>query len=155
MYRKTRTAKRRSLRYFRLSGLSGRQILADHQRHLEDDGMVELPQVQPGELLDLLQAEDQGISMDEQLPGSLGDIQVVLEELVDGEQRLLIQGVDGILLEHFAQEDLAQGGGKRVEQTADAQILIVEDAALGVEYLAHLDGGCARWPDDNPRLIVA
>ena len=81
--------------------------------------MVELPQVQAGELLDLLQAVDQGVSVDEQLPGGLGDVQVVLEELVDGEQRLLIQRVDGVLLEDLAQEDLAQGGGQLVDQAAD------------------------------------
>ena len=72
--------------------------------------MVKLAQIQAGELLDLLQTVDQGISVDEQLPGSLGNVQVVLKELIDGKQSLLIQAVDGILLEHFAQEDLAQCG---------------------------------------------
>ena len=73
------------------------QILLHHQRHLEGDGVVELPQVQAGELLDLFQAVDQGVAVDEELPGRLGDVQVVLKELVDGEERLLIQGVDGVL----------------------------------------------------------
>ena len=131
---KKRTAFRRSL-YVRLSGLAGRQVLSDHQGHLEDDGVVELPQVQAGELLDLLQAVDQGVAVDEELSGGLGDVQVVLEELVDGEQGLLVQGVDGVLLEDLAQEDLTQGGGQLVDQTADAQVLIVDDAALGVEDL--------------------
>ena len=36
-----------------LSCFSGSQILADHQCHLEDDGVVELAQIQAGELLDL------------------------------------------------------------------------------------------------------
>ena len=44
-----------------LSGFAGGQVLADHQGHLEDDGVVELAQVQPGELLDLLQTVDHAI----------------------------------------------------------------------------------------------
>ena len=78
--------------------------------------------------------------MDKQLAGRLGHVQVILEELVDGEQRLLIQGVDGVLLEHLLQEHLAQGGGKLIDQAADAQILVVDDIPLGVKDLAHLDG---------------
>ena len=81
------------------SGLDapGDEVLLDHQRHLEGNCVVELPQVQTGELLDLLQPVDQGIPVDEELPGGLRHVQVVLKELVDGEQGLLVQGVDGAL----------------------------------------------------------
>ena len=41
------------------------QVFLDHERHLEDDGVVELPEVQARELLDLLQAVDQGVAVDE------------------------------------------------------------------------------------------
>ena len=116
------------------------QVFLDHQGYLEGDGIVELPQVQAGELFDLLQPIDQGVPVDEQLSGRLGHVQVVLEELVDGEQRLLIQRVDRILLKDFLQEHLAQGGGQLIDQAADTQVLIVDDVALGVEHLAHLDG---------------
>ena len=78
--------------------------------------------------------------MDKELPGSLGDVQVVLKELVDGEQGLLIERIDGILLEHFTEEDLAQRGGQLVDQAADAQIFVVDDALFGVEHLAHVNG---------------
>ena len=54
--------------------------------------------------------------MDKQLPGGLRHVQVVLEELVDGEQGLLIQRIDGVLLEHLTQEDLTQGGGRLIYQ---------------------------------------
>lgn len=87
------------------------QVLLDHQRHLEGDGIVEFPQIQTRQLLDLLQTVHQGVAVDEQLPRRLRHVQVVLEELVNGEQRLLIQRVDGVLLEHLLQEHLAQGGG--------------------------------------------
>ena len=59
---------------------------------------------------------------------------------MDGEQRLLVQGVDGVLLEDFLQEHLAQRGGQLIDQPADAQVLVVDDVLLRIEDLAHLDG---------------
>ena len=47
--------------------------------------------------------------MDKQLSGRLGDVEVILEELVDREQRLLIERVDGVLLEDLGQENFTQG----------------------------------------------
>ena len=102
--------------------------------------MVELTQIQTGELLDLFQTINQGIAVDKQLPGSLGNVQVVLKELVDGEQGFLIQRINGVLLEHFAEEDLAQGGGQLVNQAANAQIFVVHDALLGIKDLTHFNG---------------
>ena len=116
------------------------QVLLHHQGHLKDDGVLKLPQVQAGNLLDLLQAVHQGVPVDEQLPGGLGDVQVVLEEPLDGEQGLMVQGVDGALLEHLFQEHLAQGGGQLVNQPGDAQVVIADDGLLGVEHLAHFQG---------------
>ena len=78
--------------------------------------------------------------MDKQLPGRLRDVQVVLKELVDGKQRLLVQGVNGVLLEDLLEEHLAEGGGKLVDQPPNAQVLIVDDILLGVKDLAHLNG---------------
>ena len=72
-----------------LGGL-GAEVLLDHEGHLEGDGMLKLAEIQAGQLADLLQAVHQGIAVDEELTGGLGHIQVVLEELVDGEQSLLI-----------------------------------------------------------------
>ena len=76
----------------------GDQVLLDHQRHLEGDGVVKLPQIQSGKLLDLLQAVHQGVPVDKELPGRLGYVQVVLKELVDGEQGLLVQASMGFFL---------------------------------------------------------
>ncbi|CAN4027001.1 Lipocalin-like domain-containing protein, partial [Dysosmobacter welbionis] len=118
----------------------GGQIFLDHQSHLEGNGVVELPQVQARQLLDLLQPVHQSVPVDEQLPGGLGHVQVVLKELVDGEERLLVQCVDGVLFEHLLEEHLAQGGGQLINQPADAQILIVDDVLLRVKDLAHLNG---------------
>ena len=96
----------------------GGQVLAHHQRYPEDDSVVELPQVQACQLADLLQPVDQGVPVDEQLPGGLGYVQAVLKELVDGKEGLLIQRIQGVLLENLPQEDLAQGGRQLIDQTA-------------------------------------
>ena len=68
---------------------SAGEVLLHHQRYLEGDGVVKLPQIQTRQLFDLLQPVHQRVPVDEQLPSGLGDVQVVLKELVDGEQRLL------------------------------------------------------------------
>lgn len=117
-----------------------RQVLLDHQRHLEDDGVVELPEVEARELLDLFQPVDQGVAVDEELAGGLGDVQIVFKEFIDGKQGLLVERVDGVLLEHFAQEDFAERGGKLIDQPADAEVFVGDDGLLGVEDLADLDG---------------
>ena len=127
--------------FLALSRLSGRQVFAYHQSHFEHNRMVELTQIQAGQLLDLLQTVHQGVTVHEQLTGGLRHIQIVLKELVDGEQSLLIQRVDGILLEHLRQEDVTQGGGQLVDQAANTQVLVVHDALFGIEHLTHFDSG--------------
>ena len=59
---------------------------------------------------------------------------------MDGEQGLLVQGIDGVLLEYLLQEHLAQRRGELVDQTANAQVLVVDNILLGVEDLAHFNG---------------
>ena len=105
--------------------------------------MVELAQIKAGELLDLLQTVDQGVAVDKQLPGGFGNIQIVFEELVDGEQGLLIQRINGALLEDLAEEDLTQGSGQLIDQAADTQILIIDDALLILENLPTSMAVCA------------
>ena len=124
-------------------GISGRQILTHHQCYLEHDGMVKLTQIQSGQLLDLLQTVNQRITMDKQLAGSFGHIQIVLKELVDGEQCLLIQRINGVLLENFTQVDLAQGSGELIDQAADTQILIVDDGLFSIKTLPTSMAVCA------------
>ena len=83
------------------SVLARDKILLDHKGDLEDDRVIKLAQVKAGKLLDLLKTVYQRISVDEQLAGRFGDVQIVLKELIDREQRLLIERVDRVLLEHF------------------------------------------------------
>lgn len=75
------------------SVLARDKILLDHKGDLEDDRVIKLAQVKAGKLLDLLKTVYQRISVDEQLAGRFGDVQIVLKELIDREQRLLIERV--------------------------------------------------------------
>ena len=70
--------------------------------------MIELPQIQAGELLNFLQTVYQGIPVNKQLPRSFRNVQVVFKKFVDCKQSLLIQGIDGVLLEDLRQENLTQ-----------------------------------------------
>ena len=54
-----------SVMYFSLSALPGGQILANHQRDPEHNGVVKLPQVKARQLADLLQPVHQGVAVDE------------------------------------------------------------------------------------------
>ena len=107
-----------------LSGFPGGQIFPHHQSHLKYDGVVKLTQIQTSQLLDLLKAVHQGVPVDKELTGGFGYIQIVLKELVDGEQSFLIQRINGVLLKYFRKEDVTQCGGKLINQSADTEIFI-------------------------------
>ena len=78
--------------------------------------------------------------MHEQLARRFREDKVVLEELVDRKERLLVERVDGVLLEDLLQEHLAQRRRQLVDEAADAEILVADDVLLRVEDLADLDG---------------
>ena len=78
--------------------------------------------------------------MDVELSGCLGDVQIILEETIDGLQGVLIQGLNGILLEHLVQEHFAEGGGKLIDDAAQTQVFIVDDGLLAFKDPAHIDG---------------
>lgn len=100
----------------------GRQGTFDHERDLEGDGVVELAQIEARELLDLLETVDERISVDEQLSRRFGEDEVVLEELVDRKERLLVERVDGVLLEDLLQEHFAQCRRQLINEAADAEV---------------------------------
>ena len=61
--------------------LAAREILADHERDLENDGVIELAQVETGQFFDLFETVDQRVAVYEQLARGLGNVQIVFEEL--------------------------------------------------------------------------
>ena len=114
------------------------EIFFHHQCHLKGDGMLKLSQIQAGQLADLLQTVDQGISVHKQLAGGLGNIEVVLKEALNGHQRLAVKRLEASLLENFLQEHLAKRGRQLIDQTADAEVLIADDVLFGLKHLADL-----------------
>ena len=74
------------------------EVLFDHQRHFEHDGVVELAQIQPREPLDLFQTVHQRVPVNKQLPGGLGNVQIVFKEALDRKEGFLIERIDGCLL---------------------------------------------------------
>ena len=116
------------------------EVFLYHQRDLEDYRVVEFAQVEPGQLLDLVQAVNQRVAVYEQLSGGLGHVQAVLEELLDSEQGLVIEGLNGVLLENFLEEGLAQSGREVVDKSCDTEVVVAYDVLVGVEYLSYLEG---------------
>ena len=102
-----------------------REVLLDHQCDLEDNGMVEFPQVQTSQLLDLFQTVHQCVPVYKQLSGSFRNIQVVLEELLNGKQRFMIQRFNAAPLEYLVKKCFTQRGRQVIDQAGNAQILIV------------------------------
>ena len=76
--------------------------------------------------------------MYKQLSGGFGNVQVVLKELLDGEESFLIQTFDRALYKYLAQEHVAQRGGQLVDKSCDAKVVKAHDVLLGVEHLADL-----------------
>ena len=65
--------------------------------------MVKFPQIQSRQLFNLFQTVHQRIAVNKQLAAGLGNVQVILKELLDGEQCLVIQAFDGTFLKYLAQ----------------------------------------------------
>ena len=117
------------------------EILLYHQCDLEDDCMIEFTQIETCQLLDLVEAVNQCVSVNEQLSGCLGNVQAVFKELLDGEECLVIEGLDGVLLENFLQECLAEGGGQVIDKSCDTQVIVAYDIFVGIEYLTYFQCG--------------
>ena len=118
----------------------GGQVSLDHERNLECNRMVEFAEVETGELADLFETVYERVSVYEQLSGSLGDVEVVFEEALNGHESFAVERIERTVLEYFLKEHFAEGGGKLINQTADAEIFVADDILFGVEYLADFDG---------------
>ena len=53
---------------------------------------------------------------------------------------LLIEAVYRAALEHLAHEHIAQGRGKLIDKSCDAEIVVADYGLFGVEHLADLEG---------------
>ncbi len=84
--------------------------------------------------------------MDVELTACLGNIQGILEEFVDGSQRLLIEVVRRLVREDLLDEHLAERNRKLINQPSDSKLAVGNDILLLEENLAHVER--------HPRLLV-
>ena len=76
--------------------------------------------------------------MNVKLSGGLGYIQAVLEELVDGDQSLLVKIIRGLAAEDLLNEHLAQRDRKLIDQTANSKRAVSNNILLRGENLAYI-----------------
>src|SRR5699024_12560048 len=88
----------------------------------------------------------QRISVDIQLSGSLGNIEAVLEEFIDGQQRLLIEIIRRLVGKNLFDKHFTQRNGKLIDQQSDSQCTVCEHIPVAEENLAHVQSG--------PRFLV-
>ena len=105
--------------------------------------MLKFTQVKTCQLADLLQAVNQRVSVNEELSGGLGHVEVVLEEALNGHQRFTVKGLQTSSLEYLLQEHLAERGGKLIDQAADAEIFIADDILSVSNTLPTSSATCA------------
>ena len=89
--------------------------------------MVKFPQVEAGQLFDLFQPVDKGVAVNEQFSGGFRHVQVILKELMDGEESLVVERIDRAGLEDLLEEGLTEGGRQLVDQPGDAEVVIADN----------------------------
>jgi len=99
--------------------------------------MIELSKIEACQLLDLFEPVYQSISVYEEFSGGLGNVQIVLKELLDRKEGLLVEGLDRALLEYFLEEGLAEGSRQMIDQPCDAEIVVRNDDLIGIENFAY------------------
>ena len=86
--------------------------------------MLKLTQIKSCKLADLLKSVNKSVSVNEQLSGCFGNVQVVFEELLNGHHGFLSQRVDGTLLEDLAQDDGQNKEGDGQQHGTGVEILL-------------------------------
>ena len=103
--------------------------------------MVEFSKVKTRELLDLLKAVHESISVYEKLSRSFRNVQVVLKELLYSKERFVVERLYAAFLEHLFEESFAEGGGQVVYQPCYTEVVVRNYHLIGVEYLADFERG--------------
>ena len=75
--------------------------------------------------------------MNKQFSRGFRNIQVIFKEPMNRKQCLLIQRIDGALLEHLFQKRLAKSGRQLINQARDPQIVIADNGPLRIKYLSY------------------
>jgi len=66
------------------------EIFVDHKSNFENDSMVKFSQIKSGKFLDFIQTINQGVTVNEQLTGCLGNVKIVIKESLNGKEGFLV-----------------------------------------------------------------
>ena len=78
--------------------------------------------------------------MHKELARRFGNVEVVLEEALNGHERFAIEQLKASLLEDLLQEHLAKSSRKLIYQTSDTEIVVAYYILFGFEHSADLNG---------------
>ena len=79
--------------------------------------------------------------MNEELSRGFGNVEAVLKELLNGEQRFVVEALYGVFLENFLEESLAKGCREVIDKSCDTEIVVGNDILVRIENLADLESG--------------
>ena len=77
--------------------------------------------------------------MNEELTRGLRNVEVVLEEALDGEEGFLIEALEGTALKYFLEEHFAEGCWQLIDKSSDAEVVVADDGLLRIEDLTDLE----------------
>lgn len=97
------------------------ELLPDHHADPAGDGVIEVADIQAGGLLKLVQAIGQGVAVDEEPAGGLGQAQIVGKEGVDSPEGVRIHPAEIIVQKMLLQVALADILRKAEDETGQAQ----------------------------------
>ena len=127
------------------------ELLPDHHADPAGDGVIEVADIQAGGLLKLVQTIGQGVAVDEEPAGGLGQAQIVGKEGVDGPESVGIQLAQVISPEMLQQVATAGGLGESVDETGQAERAGLIDLLLRIEGVA--DGeACQKIPVEGRQV---
>ena len=111
--------------------------------------MVKLTQIKTGKLLYFVKAVNQSVSVNKQLSGCFGNIQIVLKEALNCKQGFVVKRLNGALLEYFLEEGFTKSCGQVINKSCDAQIIIGNNVFVSIKHLTYfkshlrlLEGTC-------------
>ena len=77
--------------------------------------------------------------MYKELARGLRNVEVVLEEALNGEECLLIKALEGTALKYFLEEHFAESGRQLIDKSSDAEVVVADDGLLRIEDLTDLE----------------
>ena len=114
------------------------QIALHHERNLEGQRIIELPDVKTRGLVQLLKPVDQGIAVDKELACRLGNVQAVVKEHVDGLKRLLVKCIRLLFGKYLLDEHPAETLRQLIDQATNAKLVVHVNPLGTVEDFSYI-----------------